>query len=266
MSCWINQQQPQYLNDADQALVEKDLELQSAIQWQADLKTQCNDCIGDPALQDMLDDQEHKVSNLHCCLQDKQQKEACCEFSQKQVVIDIERQLTGSTVSDKPAHEVLQKEFTMPPEQILLVETFFTWLTTDSLEDEWECCNKAVAAGIQYCGFQEGGPLQGQSKHSALSDDKDQVPSLKTQKRTILEEQPTASWEKEYDSSRKHILSAEKPLTCFQCFKKYSDYNGVKRHFKTSHLMDHKCNFCNLLVLHEMHLQRHAQDVHCLKT
>ena len=43
-------------------------------------------------------------------------------------------------------------------------------------------------------------------------------------------------------------------------FKKYSDYNGVKRHFKTSYLMDYKCNFCDLSVLHEMHLQWHAQD------
>lgn len=148
MSHWINQQQPQYLNDADQALVERDPELQSAIQWQADLKTQCKDHAGDPALQDMLDNQEHKVSNLHCRLQDRQQKEARCEFSQKQAVIDIERQLTGSTISDQPAREVLQKEFTMPPEQILLVETFFTWPTTDSLEDKWEQHNKAVAAGI----------------------------------------------------------------------------------------------------------------------
>ena len=123
------------------------------------MKTQCDDSAGDPALQDMLDDQECKVSNLRCCLQDKQWKEACCEFSQKQAVIDIERQLTGSTVSDEPVCEVLQKEFMMPPEQILLVEMFFTWPTTDSLEDEWEHCNKAVAAGIQYCGFQEGGPL-----------------------------------------------------------------------------------------------------------
>ena len=80
-------------------------------------------------------------------------------------------------VSDKPACEVLWKEFTMPPEQILLVETFFTWPTTDSLEDEWAQCNKAVAAGIQYCSFQEGGALQGQPKHSALLDDEDQVPS-----------------------------------------------------------------------------------------
>ena len=182
MSCWINQQWPWYLNDADQALVERDLELQSAVWWWADLKTQCEDCAGDPALQDMLDNQEYKVSNLHCCLQDRQWKEAQHEFSWKQAVIDIERQLTGSAISDQPAHKVLWKEFTMPPEQILLVEMFFTWPTTDSLEDEWEQCNKAVAAGIQYCSFWEGGPLWGQPKHSALSDDEDQVPSSKTQK------------------------------------------------------------------------------------
>ena len=107
----------------------------------------------------MLDNQEHKVSNLCYYLQDRQQKEAQCEFSWKQAVINIERQLTGGTVSDQPACKVLQKEFTMPPEQILLVETFFTWPTTDLLEDKWEQHNKAVAAGIQYCSFQEGGPL-----------------------------------------------------------------------------------------------------------
>ena len=109
----------------------------------------------------MLDNQEHKVSNLCCCLQDRQWKEAHHEFSQKQVVIDIERQLTGGAVSDQSACKMLQKEFTMSLEQILLVEIFFIWPTTDSLEDEWEQCNKAVAAGIQFCGFWESGPLQG---------------------------------------------------------------------------------------------------------
>ena len=180
-------------------------------------------------------------------------------------MIDIERQLTGGAVSDEPAHEVLRKEFTMPPEQTLLVEMFFTWPTTDSLEDEWARRNKAVAAGIQYCGFQEGGPLRGRPKRSAPSDDEDQVPSPKARKRTSGN-QPTASWKKEHDTTRELILSAKKPLSCFQCFKKYSDYNGVKRHFKTSHLMDRKCNFCDLSVLHEMRLRRHAQDVHRLQT
>ena len=95
-------------------LVEKNPELQSAIQWQANLETQCDDYSDDSALQVMLEDQECKVSNLCCRLQDRQRKEACCEFSWKQAVIDIERQLTGGAVSNKPARKVLQKEFTMP--------------------------------------------------------------------------------------------------------------------------------------------------------
>lgn len=135
--------------------MERDPELQSATRWRADLKTQCEDRADNPALQDMLDDQERKVSDLRRRLQDKRRKEARREFIRKQAVIDIERQLTGGAVSDEPAREVLRKEFIMPPEQILLVETFFTWPTTDSLEDEWERRNKAVAAGVQYCGFQD---------------------------------------------------------------------------------------------------------------
>ena len=266
MSRWIDRRQPQYLNDADRASVEKDPELQSAMQWRFNLETQLNDRSNDPRLQEMVEDQERKVNNLRRRLQDRRRKEVRREFSRKRAVIDIERQLTGGAVSDEPARKVLRKEFTMPPEQILLVETFFTWPTSDSLEDEWAQHNKAVAAGIQYCGFQEGGPLRRQPKRSAPSDDEDQVPSPKARKRTTSENQPTATWKNEHDSTRRHILSAEKPHSCFQCFKKYSDYNGVKRHFKKSHLMDHKCNFCDLSVLHEMHLRRHAQDVHRLRT
>lgn len=79
----------------------------------------------------------------------------------------------------------------MPSEQILLVETFFTWPTTDSLEDEWTRRNKAVAAGIQYCSFQEGGPLRGRRKRSAPSDSDDAVPSpparkIKTDTPTVI--------------------------------------------------------------------------------
>ena len=263
MSCWIDWWWPWYLNDADQTLVKKNLKLQSAIQWQVELKTQCDDCSSDPALQALLEDQEHKVNNLCWCLQNRQWKKVCCEFSWKQVVIDIKRQLTDGAVSNKPACEVLQKEFTMSSEQILLVKTFFTWLTTDSLEDKWAWCNKAVAAGIQYCGFQKDGLLWEWSKCPASSDNEDQVSSSKTWKRNP-NKQLIVSWKKEHDFIRRHILGVEKSLMCFQCFKTYSDHNGIKRHFKTLYLRDCQCNFCNLAVLHEMHLHWHAEEMHCL--
>ena len=74
----------------------------------------------------MLEDQERQVHNLRRRLQEKRRKEIRRNFSRNQAVIDIERQLTGGAVSDEPAREVLRKEFAMPSEQILLVETFFT--------------------------------------------------------------------------------------------------------------------------------------------
>jgi hypothetical protein len=157
------------------------------------------------------------------------------------------------------------KEFEMPSEQILLVETFFTWSTTNSLEDEWTRRNKAVAAGIQYCGFQEGGPLQGRRKRSALPDDDDVDPSPPARKIKIGT-MPTTSWKEGHIASRKPISNAELTFACFQCPKAYSDCNGVRRHFRTSHLTDLKCNFCDLSVLHEMHLRRHASEAHGLRT
>lgn len=54
------------------------------------------------------------------------------------------------------------------------------------------------------------------------------------------------SWEKEHDSSKK-------PLMCFQCFKKHSNYNRAKWHFNITHMIDCKCKICDLPVLCEMH-------------
>lgn len=245
--------------------MEKDPELQSAIRWQVELESSCAQS-DDPALPTMLDEQVRNVNNTRRRLQEKRRKEIRRNFSRKQAVNDIERQLTGGAISDEPAREVLRKEFAMPPEQIFLVEAFFTWPTSDSLEDEWTRRNKAVAAAIQYCGFREGGPLRGRSKRSAPSDDEAPIPEPPARKRKP-EKRPTISaWESEVSAAKKDVEAAQKPTTCFQCFKQYSDYNGVKRHFKTSHLKDRKCNFCDLSVEHEMHLRRHAIDIHRLRT
>ncbi|KAJ6163934.1 hypothetical protein N7470_002606 [Penicillium chermesinum] len=249
MSRWIDRRRPRYLSDADRESVEKDPELLSAIRWQRELETQCGGRPHDPASRAMLKDQRRQVQNLRRRLQDKRRKEIRRDFSRQQA----------------PAREVLRKEFAMPSEQILLVETFFTWPTTDSLEDEWTRRNKAVAAGIQYCGFQEGGPLRGRRKRSAPSDSEDVIsppPARKIKGATPS----TTPGTKGLTSDRKHILNAEQTFACFQCPKAYADYNGVRRHFRDSHLMDRRCNFCDLSVLHEMHLRRHASEAHGLRT
>jgi hypothetical protein len=57
----------------------------------------------DPTLRALSDQQERNVDNMHCRLREKQQKELRQHFSQKQAVIDNERQLTSSAVNGKPA-------------------------------------------------------------------------------------------------------------------------------------------------------------------
>ncbi|KAL4766861.1 hypothetical protein BDW60DRAFT_212539 [Aspergillus nidulans var. acristatus] len=266
VSRWIDRRRPRYLTDSDRALVEKDPQLQAAIRRQVELEMQCDDS-DDPTLLVLLKDQERKVRNLRRSLQEKRRKDIRQDFSRKQAVLDIERQLTGGAVNDELAREVLRKDFAMPPQQILVVENFFTWPISDSLEDEWARRNKAVMAGIQYCGFLEGGPLRGRPKRSASSEDEARTtppPSRKLKS----EEQPTAPVREEQSAvSKEQPKKKSKPMVCFQCNKKYSDHNGVKRHFKTSHLQDRKCNSCDDVEFHhQMHLQRHAEGVHHLST
>ncbi|KAH1805774.1 hypothetical protein KXX35_000366, partial [Aspergillus fumigatus] len=248
-----------YLRDITcfQPTMEKDPELQSAIRWQMELEDRCAQS-NDPTLRALLEQQERSVHNTRRRLQERRRKEIRQEFSRKQAVIDIERQLTGGAVNDEPAREVLRQDFAMPPEHILLVESFFTWPTSNSLEDEWARRNKAVMAGVQYCGFQEGGPLRGQPKRPA-SEDEELIadPAAKKQKGP---KRPTVSaWQKKLDTIKEKV-AAVKPSACFQCLKEHSDVYGVKRHFKASHLQDRKCNFCDLSLRHEMHLRLHAEE------
>jgi predicted metal-dependent hydrolase len=106
MSRWIDKRRPRHLNDADRALVKQDPELQTAQRWLIELATQCSKS-DDPTLLAMLEEQEQNVKNTRRRLQDKRRKEMRRDFSRKQAVIDIERQLTGTAVNDKPAREVL---------------------------------------------------------------------------------------------------------------------------------------------------------------
>ncbi|KAJ5529063.1 Zinc finger C2H2 [Penicillium freii] len=196
----IDRRRPQYLSDANRELVEKDLELQSAIYY------------------------VKSIIYTGVCKTNSVKKHAAISVGNRQ------------TVSNKPTREILRKEFEILSEQILLIETFFTWPTTDLLEDE---------------------SLRGRRKRSTPSDNKDVVPSPPARKMKA-DTQP--------NTSGKYIPNAKQTFAYFQCPKTYSDYNGVKRHFRTSYLTDRKCNFCDLSVLHEMHLRRHASDAHGLRT
>ncbi|KAN0077886.1 hypothetical protein V8E54_006190 [Elaphomyces granulatus] len=140
-----------------------------------------------------------------------------------------ERQLSGTAVHGEEAKEVLRTEVKMPPEQIRLLEKLFIWPTSHSLD-----------------GF-----------------DDSQTASRK--RRASKEPKPDVH------------PPPSGPLQDAECFgnrslpehrrvQKWSKYKSTLRHFRRKHLDDRKCNFCDIELLHEMHLRNHAAEVHRLVT
>lgn len=207
-------------------------------------------------------------------------KEVRKAFDRKQAVIDIERQLrSGTAVHDEEAKEVLRTEVKMPPEQIRLLEKLFTWPTSHSLNDEWRRRNAATKAVTDYCPVLEGGPLRGRPKRIAPSDGFDGSQTASRKRRASEEPKPDVHPPPSgpLQDAEVYIGAAKKPKRCFQCFgnrslpehrrvQKWSEYKSTLRHFRMKHLGDRKCNFCDIELLHEMHLRNHAAGVHRLVT
>ena len=82
-----------------------------------------------------------------------------------------------------------------------------------------------------------------------------------------------------FEKAKKHILTSPKPERCFQCYgdpslpehrrlQTWSRYDATVRHFRTKHLQERRCKFCDDGgdIVTQMHWQNHASTVHRLKT
>ncbi|KAI1939195.1 hypothetical protein LOZ57_006155 [Ophidiomyces ophidiicola] len=254
---------PRYLTDAERRSVEQDPELRAAISVHREMRDLFAGT-GDPALQLTASHLDQEITNIRQRLLYRLRNEVRRDFSRKQAVVDIERQLPGTAVYTEPAQRPSRKEPCAPPAQMHLLECLMSLPKSESLDDEWQRRNKAVEAVRQYCDFREGGPLRGRLSQKAPSDNACS-PDVGTKA-----EQGTASaappWEQKYQELEEHIRSALKPEACFQCRKKYSRYADVLRHFRSAHLKDRQCNFCCILLPDQMALQLHAFTVHRLET
>ncbi|KAJ5701031.1 C2H2 finger domain protein [Penicillium malachiteum] len=80
-------------------------------------------------------------------------------------------------------------------------------------------------------------------------------------------------------ATRKYLKTAKQPEACFQCFASeglpdkvrlqiFHDPGCVTRHFDAIHLIEEplKCNWCEVALLHQMEFQRHAFDVHRVRS
>jgi hypothetical protein len=258
MSRWIDKRRPRHLTDTEKAPVEQHPELQAAIRIQEDLAA-LYARTREPALVPLLQERKREVTNTRRRLLYQLKHKLRQEFSRDQAVIDIERQLSGSAVEDEGAREVLRTEFEMPPAQIHLLAKLLTWPTSDSLEDEWRRRNEGVEAVRQYCDFLEGGPLRGRPKRTLPRDDafREDNPPEKKIKQEVHPSIPPVE---------ENNGPAQGRLACFQCGKMYTEHGSVIRHFRMAHLKDRRCISCDLQLQNEMHLRRHAAEVHCVNT
>lgn len=277
MSRWIDKRRPRHLTTEQRASLREHPEYVEVVRR---LDEQAEACNHDPSEQmrsrrdQLAREKLNTFGRLERALRQKVRK----EFDRRQANIDIERQLSGAAIDDEEAKEVLRTD-RMMPEQINLLEKLLTWPTSSSLEAEWQRRNVAVFAISRYCCHLEGGPLRGRRKRPAPSDESDE-------EQTSMEVRPikTASVSPEVpqeelllQKAENYIRKAKKPRRCFQCYadtqlpiyrrtQKYSEYKSTLRHFRKKHLKDRRCHMCSEDLLHEMHLRRHAEDVHRLAT
>jgi hypothetical protein len=278
MSRWIDKRRPRHLTSEQRASLREHPEYVEAVQR---MREQAKVCKRDPsaAMKSKLDRLSREIPNTFGRLERSLRRKVRHEFDRQQATIDIERQLSGRAVDDEEAKNVLRVEDQMLPEQIDLLEKLFTWPTSQSLEVEWQRRNAAVAAISRYCCFLEGGPLRGRRKQAAPSDgfDEEQTGVLpKLAKKRCSSPKPSQR-DDLLVKAESHIKEAKKPRRCFQCYgdtglpihrrtQKYSEYKSTLRHFREKHLQDRRCHMCDEDLLHEMHLRRHAEEVHRLIT
>lgn len=88
------------------------------------------------------------------------------DFDEEQAFLDIEAQLSSTLAQDESEEDESASRDDLHPLQLLLMQRLLSYLTSDSVEDEWKRRDDAVEAVVQYCDVLEGGLLRGRPKQS----------------------------------------------------------------------------------------------------
>ena len=169
--------------------------------------------------------------------------------------------------------------------QLHLVQSLLSYPISNSFENEWHRRDTGTAAVVRYCDVLEGGPLRGRPKQKApksapLAGPIAQPPDLHQIQSDIDScEVPVSVRGKPLRATRAYLENTKQPEACFQCFaseglpdkvrfQMFHDLGCVTRHFDAIHLKEEplKCNWCEVALLHRMAFQRHAFDVHRVRS
>lgn len=277
-SRWMDKRRPRHLTNEEKARIKDHPELEEACRKLNEVRAKYEHTQS-PDLLFQIQRREKDVKNTRKRLLSALRNQIRQEFDEKQAFLDIDAQLSGNAVMDESEDES-PSEDDMHPLQLRLVQKLLTYPTSDSLEDEWKRRDEGVEAVTQYCNVLEGGPLRGRpkqttSKSVASNGGVRQDPPAKEDQTRRDEEPHVPARDELLRATEEHIKTAPKPRACFQCFadekqpddvrcKMFHDHGCLTRHFDARHLKQApiKCNWCEVSLLHTMHLQRHAKDVH----
>ena len=138
---------------------------------------------------------------------------------------------------------------------------------------------------MQYCDVLEGGPLRGRPKRNTFGSATSVGPinqpqdTGQTENNTDPYKVPFSVASKPPRATKEYLKNSEKPEAYFQYFANkglpdrvrfqiYHNAGCVTRHFDAIHLKEEplKCNWCEVALLHQMAFQRHAFDVHRVRS
>lgn len=272
-SRWRDTRRPRYLTKQQRAQVEDHPDLKEARRKLSDARARHEDS-QQPSLYSRVRQRERELKNTRQRLLRALRHQIRENFDEEQASLDIEAQLPGAAVKDESEEEDASLQEDMHPLQLLLLQRLLSFLTSNSVEDEWKRRDDAVDAVVQYCGVLEGGPLRGRPKQTG-SKSMSLTPSNDDLGGSPNTETYLSPRDELFRTTNKHLIEASKPRVCFQCFSNeelpdgtrcrvFYDAGCVTRHFHARHLNEDplKCNYCEVSMLHRMAFQRHASDIH----
>lgn len=191
-------------------------------------------------------------------------------FDAQQAIEDIERQLAGQGFQDTAGGAAAGDQL---PDQKRLVEALRAPMDCKTVEELYERRDAAINAVAAYCKVEE-------SWHPRL-------PSAKEASANAALVKARAKDPSEGSLMHEALLSVfeKKPYRCFLCVgkarsvpeddprferlvHKFHSPGDVTKHFRRKHLSKLQeneaivCTACDLVLIHEQHLKRHADDVH----
>jgi len=257
MSRSIDRRRPRHLTQEQSASIDEDPFIRSLLHRREQLKRKLPNAARQSKYKALVSkiSQERQRRRLALLTEIKER----WEFEQP--VRDVEQQLAGLEPKDdlELVHDI------MLPAQGELAESVLSKPGTN-IEEEMDRRNRAIRAVTLYCGVEEGGMNQIQTRGRRMNAASPVKSQLNYQEEAL-------------EAAKVSVYKEKRPKVCFLCLgnealplaeriRPFSTSGDLSKHFGRKHLRhvgsgkDLSCNLCEVPLANKMHLQRHAITVH----